>query len=268
MFAAVFGLVIGSVAAAEHDFDGHFSLDVPESYWGHDMNTEGYKYYNDQGINVEYITIEDINGASFEEYINSIGLENGMADGNFTIFQDGDKYVVVTKSDDEMYIITDKDLDEAKAIATSADLGADDKTESSNGETSDATYDGADLEKVKMGKVLTINAPKGSDLDEATFDGFWTVAYTANTEAAVYYACEETTNTKIDDAFYKEFIDNVTSQDGVKSSVEGNATIVEGIQNIDGTNAGYVHGDNEMVIVISNDLGLVKEMVKSIEFLE
>ena len=268
MFAAIFGLVMGSVAATEHDFDGHFSLDVPESYWGHDMNTEGYKYYNDQGINVEYITIEDINGASFEEYINSIGLENGMADGNFTIFQDGDKYVVVTKSDDEMYIITDKDLDEAKAIATSADLGADDKTESSNGETSDATYDGADLEKVKMGKVLTINAPKGSDLDEATFDGFWTVAYTANTEAAVYYACEETTNTKIDDAFYKEFIDNVTSQDGVKSSVEGNATIVEGIQNIDGTNAGYVHGDNEMVIVISNDLGLVKEMVKSIEFLE
>ena len=39
-------------------------------------------------------------------------------------------------------------------------------------------------------------------------------------------------------------------------------TIVEGIQNIDGTNAGYVHGDNAMVIVISNDLNLVKKMAQ------
>ena len=271
MFAVVFGLLLGTVSAVdlqEHDFDGHFTLDVPGNAFYVDASADGYKYTSNdgQGLTIQYITTDDINGASFADYIDSLGLKDGKIDGNFTVFQDDGKYVVIINSTDEMYIITDKDLDEAKSIAASADLGVDEKTISSNDEPSNATYTGADLEKVKMGKVLTIDAPKGSDLDDATFDGFWTIAYTANTDAAVYYACEETSNTKIDDAFYKEFIDNVTSQKGVKSSVEGNATIVEGIQNIDGTNAGYVHGDNEMVIVISNDLGLVKEMVKSIEF--
>ena len=271
MFVITFGLLLGAVSAAdlqEHDFDGHFKLDVPSNAFYTDASADGYKYTSNdgQGLTIQYITTDDINCASFADYIDSLGLKDGKIDGNFTVFQDGGKYVVIANSTDEMYIITDKDLNEAKAIAASADLGVDEKTISSNDEPSNATYDGADLEKVKMGKVLTIDAPKGSDLDDATFDGFWTIAYTANTDAAVYYACEETSNTKIDDAFYKEFIDNVTSQKGVKSSVEGNATIVEGIQNIDGTNAGYVHGDNEMVIVISNDLGLVKEMVKSIEF--
>ena len=65
---------------------------------------------------------------------------------------------------------------------------------------------------------------------------------------------------------YDKFIKNITSHDGIKSYVEGNVTIVEGIQNIDGTNAGYVHGDNAMVIVISNDLNLVKKMAQTVEF--
>ena len=269
LFAAVIGIVMSSVAATElqeHDFNGQFTLEVPGNYWMANANADGHEYQDGNGITVQYLTTKDINGATFADYIASLGLKDGKTDGNFTVFQNDGKYVVITNSSDEMYIITDKDLTEAKAIAESADLGVDEKTTSSNDEPSDATYDVADLEKIKMGKVLTINAPKGSDLDDATFDGFWTISYTANNEAAVYYACEETSNTKIDDAFYKEFIDNITSQKGVKSSVEGNATIVEGIQNIDGTNAGYVHGDSEMVIVISNDLGLVKEMVKSVEF--
>ena len=44
IFAAVFGLVIGSVAAAEHDFDGHFSLDVPVNVFYTDASADGYKY--------------------------------------------------------------------------------------------------------------------------------------------------------------------------------------------------------------------------------
>ena len=270
ILVAIFVMLISSVNAAdlqEHDFDGHFTLDVPDSYWGHDMNTEGYKYYNDQGINVEYITIEDINGASFEEYINSIGLENGMADGNFTIFQDGNKYVVVTKSDDEMYIITDKDLDEAKAIAESADLevASDDSTKdtSATKETSKST---GDLEKVTVNDYLTIEAPKGTEFDNGTFDGYWTTYYGSEFDGIVYYTNGDLVGTTIDDAYYDEFINNITSHDGINSYEEGDVTIVEGIQNIDGTNAGYVHGDNAMVIVISNDLNLVKEMAKTVEF--
>lgn len=272
MFAVVFGLLLGTVSAVdlqEHDFDGHFKLDVPGNAFYVDASADGYKYTSNdgQGLTIQYLTTDDIKGASFEDYIDSLGLKDGKIDGKFTVFQKDGKYVVITNSTDEMYIITDKDLDEAKAIAESADLEGSDATEdTANDDSSESTTVSNDLEKVKMGKVLTINAPKGSDLNEATFDGFWTVAYTANNEASVWYTCEEISNTTIDDAFYKEFMDNVTSQKGVKSSVEGNATIVEGIQNIDGTNAGYVHGDNEMVIIVSNDLGLVKEMVKSIEF--
>lgn len=272
MFVAAFGLLLSSVSAAdlqEHDFDGHFSLDVPVNAFYKDANAEGQKYTSNdgQGLTIQYLTTDDLSGASFADYIDSLGLKDGRTDGNFTVFQKDGKYVVIANSTDEMYIITDKDLDEAKAIAESADLEGNDVAEDiTNNDSTEATTVFNDLEKVKMGKVLTIDAPKGSDLNEATFDGFWTVAYTSNTEAAVYYTNEEVSNTKIDDAFYKEFMDNVTSQKGVKSSVEGNATIVEGIQNIDGTNAGYLHGDNEMVIIVSNDLGLVKEMVKSIEF--
>ena len=270
IFVAACGLLLSSVSAAdlqEHDFDGHFSLDVPVNAFYKDANAEGEKYTSNdgQGLTIQYLTTDDLNGASFEDYVNSLGFKDGKIDGNFTVFQDGGKYVVIVNSTDEMYIISDNDLDEAKAIAESADLEGNNMAEDTTNDDS-STNASYDLEKVKMGKVLTIDAPKGSDLNEATFDGFWTVAYTSNTKAAVYYTNDEISNTTIDDAFYKEFMDNVTSQKGVKSSVEGNATIVEGIQNIDGTNAGSVHGDNEMVIIVSNDLGLVKEMVKSIEF--
>ena len=263
MFAAIFGLVMGSVAATEHDFDGHFSLDVPESYWGHDMNTEGYKYYNDQGINVEYITIEDINGASFEEYINSIGLENGMADGNFTIFQDGDKYVVVTKSDDEMYIITDKDLNEAKSIAASADLESSDATPAQDtSETSNASSD-VDLEEVAVGDVLTIDAPKGSEFDNGSYyDGFWTVFYSPDENVHIFYASDDAIN----DESYKEYVDNFTKSNKGTLSEDGNISVVDGIQLIDGTHEVFINEGNQIVGIISNDLTLSKEMAQSIEF--
>lgn len=272
MFIAACGLLLSSVSAAdlqEHDFDGHFSLDVPVNAFYKDANAEGQKYTSNdgQGLTIQYLTPDDLSGASFEDYVNSLGLKDGKVDGNFTVFQKDGKYVVIANSTDEMYIITDKDLDEAKAIAESADLEGNDVAEdTTNNDSTEATTVSNDLEKVKMGKVLTIDAPKGSDLNEATFDGFWTVAYTSNTEAAVYYTNDEISNTTIDDAFYNELIDNITSQKGVKSSEIGNVTVVEGIQNVDGTNAAYIHGDNEMVIVISNDLNLVKDMAQSVEF--
>ena len=48
--------------------------------------------------------------------------------------------MVITNSSDEMYIITDKDLDEAKAIAASADLESSDATPAQDtSETSNAS---------------------------------------------------------------------------------------------------------------------------------
>ena len=126
MFAAVFGLVMGSVAAAdlqEHDFNGQFTLDVPGNYWMANAGADGHQYEDGNGIKIQYLTLDDINGGTFAEYLTSQGLKDGKADGNFTIFQNDGKYVVVVNSSDEMYIITDKDLNEAKAIAASADVG-------------------------------------------------------------------------------------------------------------------------------------------------
>ncbi|WP_458452917.1 hypothetical protein [Methanobrevibacter sp.] len=260
MFAAIFGLVMGSVAATEHDFDGHFSLDVPESYWGHDMNTEGYKYYNDQGINVEYITIEDINGASFEEYINSIGLENGMADGNFTIFQDGDKYVVVTKSDDEMYIITDKDLDEAKAIAASADLG----TSTNDDEASVSVNSTVELESHDFDSNFKMDVPKKASFKETTdseaqYNG--AIVFTDSTNDLNITYVE---NDEINDKYMDEVISNLEKETGAEVTKNGNLNVVS----VGPWNEVIFNDGNKMMMIVSSqlDLDTVTAMAQSVEF--
>lgn len=273
MFAAAFGLMMGSVAAEDlqaHDFNGQFTLDVPGNYWMANAGAVGHQYEDGNGIKIQYITLNDINGKTFTDYVNSLGLSNPKTDGNFTIFQDNGKYVVITNSSDEMYIITDKNLDEAKAIAASAKLGTLSSTPSQDNSTSQAsnTTSTGDMEKVTVGNVLTINAPKGSEFNNGTYDGFWVVYSAAECDAVIYYTNDETANTTIDEKYYDEFINNVTSQKGISSSKEDNVTVVEGIQNIDGTNAAYVHGDNAMVIVVSNDLNLVKEMAQTVEFIK
>lgn len=271
MFAAIFGLLICSVSATEwveHDFDGHFTLKVPGNYWMA-VGSGGHQYENDKGINIQHYTIDDINGATFAEYISSLGLKDGKTDGDLTVFQNDGKYVIVANSSDELYIITDKDLNEAKAIAESADLEVTETTPSEDNttaESSNTTAATGDLEKVQVNDYLNIDAPKGSEFDNGTYDGYWLVYYAPGCDAAVYYTNDDSAKTKIDDAYYNEFIKNVTSQEGVKSSEIDNVTVVEGIQNIDGTNAAYVHGDNAMVIVVSNDLNLVKDMAQSVEF--
>ena len=92
MFAVVFGLLLGTVSAVdlqEHDFDGHFTLDVPGNAFYVDASADGYKYTSNdgQGLTIQYITTDDINGASFADYIDSLGLKDGKIDGNFTVFQ-------------------------------------------------------------------------------------------------------------------------------------------------------------------------------------
>ena len=157
MFVITFGLLLGAVSAAdlqEHDFDGHFKLDVPGNAFYADASADGYKYTSNdgQGLTIQYITTDDINGASFTDYIDSLGLKDGKTDGNFTVFQKDGKYVVIANSTDEMYIITDKDLDEAKAIVESADLEGNNMAEDTTNDDS-STNASYDLEKVKMGKV-------------------------------------------------------------------------------------------------------------------
>ena len=279
MFLAVFGMLIGSVSAVDlhpHDFDGKFTLDVPSDDFS--RPPVGTSKYHDKSNNlyIEYLTIEDVqkqNCKNFDEYINEcLRLDEVESDGNLTIFQDGKDYVVTVHSDDELFIITDDNLNVAKEIAKSADFKNDDAVPSENNSSntsnssSNSSNSANDLERVPVNEYLTIGAPKGTEFDNGTYDGFWVTYYGSKFDGIVYYTNEDSARVKIDNEYYDKFIKNITSHDGIKSYVEGNVTIVEGIQNIDGTNAGYVHGDNAMVIVISNDLNLVKKMAQTVEF--
>ena len=51
-------------------------------------------------------------------------MKNAQKDGTYQVFQKDGKYVVVTNSSDEMFIITDKDLNEAKDYYAHPVLGA------------------------------------------------------------------------------------------------------------------------------------------------
>lgn len=275
MFVAVLGMFICSVSAEDlhpYDFDGKFTMDVPSDDF--DRHPVGTNTFNDESndLKIEYFTLDEVcnmNCNSFEDYINTQAdwVENGT-DGNLTIFQDDDDYIVTLQSDDVLVIITSNDLEKAKTIAKTAEFSEGDATPSqdnSSTEPSNASSD-VEMERVTVNDYLTIEAPKGTEFDNGTFDGYWTTYYGSEFDGIVYYTNGDLIGATIDDAFYDEFINNITSDERVNSHVEGNVTIVEGIQNIDGTNAGYVHGDNAMVIVISNDLNLVKQMAQTVEF--
>ena len=62
MFAVVFGLLLGTVSAVdlqEHDFDGHFTLDVPGNAFYVDASADGYKYISNdgQGLGIQQMTL-------------------------------------------------------------------------------------------------------------------------------------------------------------------------------------------------------------------
>ena len=276
MFLAVFGMLIGSAAAAdleEHDFNGHFTLKVPASYWM-GVGSGGHTYENDKGVRISYFTVDDVKKEgynNFDDYIKSLGLKDEKADGNLTVFKDGSKNVVIAKSNDEMYIIKDKDLNEAKAIAASANFGSDTKSASvdnSTSKTSNTTSTG-DMEKVAVGDVLKINAPKGSEFNNGSYyDGYWTVYSSPQDRVVIYHISTTPSGRQIDDAYYKEFLNNVTSSGDFNVSKDGNITVVDGVQRVDATHVVYVYGNNQIATVSSDNIDLSKEMAKSIEFLK
>ena len=166
MFAAVFGLVMGSVAAAElqeHDFNGQFKLKVPGNYWMANAGADGHQYEDGHGIKIQYLTLDDIKGGTFADYLTSQGLKNAQNDGNYLVFQKDGKYVVVTNSSDEMFIITDKDLNEAKAIADSADL-----TVATENATSTPAKTNVELGSHDFSGKFKMDVPKNASFKETT----------------------------------------------------------------------------------------------------
>ncbi|MER2013445.1 MAG: hypothetical protein ABS871_02260 [Methanobrevibacter sp.] len=271
MFAAAFGMLMGSVSAAldmhEHDFDGKCTVNLPDEHWIGDQVPFG-KAISGGGITVHYFNSNQLQGTSLDDYISSQQYNKVGTEGNLTIYQSGSKYVVLTNSTDDYLLVTDKNLDEAKKIASSADFKGTDATAAlkDNSTSSNSSNSTGDLEKTKVDDILTINAPKGADFGNSSFDGFWAIYSPSNCDAVLYYTFDDLANVKIDDNYYNSFIKNITSNKIVDSYVDGDVTVVKGLQNIDGTIGAYVHQDNKMAIVISNDENLAKEMAKSIEF--
>ena len=265
MFVAILGLVIGSVSAAdlqEHDFNGQFTLDVPGNYWMANANADGYEYQDGNGITVQYLTTDDINGATFEDYINSLGLKDGKVDGDFTVFQNDGKYVVITNSTDEMYIITDKDLEEAKAIAASADIStSSDNTSNEQSTPAKSTIDlqSKDFDDFKMDIPKDSKFEDGTD-SEAEFNGG--VIYTDSVnDINITFVDDE----QIDDKFVEDVANSLENQ-GAKYSTNGNLYLIEAGP----YNEVIFNNGTQMLMIVSSELDLdtLTAMAQSVEFTE
>ena len=262
MFVAVIGLLMGSVSAAEHDFDGNFKLDVPVNAFYKDVSADGHKYTSNdgKGLTIQYLTKDDIKGASFTDYITSLGLKDGKTDGDFTVFQKDGKYVVITNSSDEMYIITDKDLNEAKAIAESADLkvGASENTASTPVNTS------VELQSHDFGGKFKMDVPKGASFKESTdseaqFNGAVVFSDSTNDLNITYVESDE-----INEKFVNQIVNNLEKEIGAKATKNGNLNVISAGP----WNEVIFNDGNKLVMIVTSklDLDTITSMAQSTEF--
>ena len=262
MFAAVFGLVMGSVAAAElqeHDFNGQFKLKVPGNYWMANAGADGHQYEDGHGIKIQYLTLNDIKGETFADYLVSQGLKNAQKDGNYQVFQKDGKYVVVTNSSDEMFIITDKDLNEAKAIADSADL-----TVATENATSTPAKTNVELGSHDFAGKFKMDVPKGASFRESTdseaqFNGAVVFSDSTNDLNITYVESDE-----INEKFVNQIVNNLEKETGAKATKNGNLNVVS----TGPWNEVIFNDGNKMIMVVTSqlDLDTLTSMAQSVEF--
>ena len=266
MFVAVFGLAMGSVSAADlqsHDFNGQFTLDVPGNYWMANAGADGHQYEDGNGIKIQYLTLNDIGGGTFADYLTSQGLKDGKTDGNFTVFQSDGKYVVVANSSEEMYIITDKNLDEAKAIAASADLGTSASTDVSS-KTSSSVTSAIELESHDFDGKFKMDVPKGASFkkitdSEAEYNGG--IIYSDSSNDLNVTLVE---NDEVNDDFVAELIGNLKKETGAEVTANGDLNIVS----VDSYKEVIFNDGNKMVMIVTSqlDLDTITAMAQSAEF--
>ena len=254
MFVAVLGMFLGSVSAAElhsHDFDGRFTLDVPSDDFSY-MNAGECKYTDHENdVVIEYFTLNKLHGQSFEEYIDSLGLAEVGNEGDLTIYQDGSDYVIPIYSDDELIIITDDDLDEAKAIAISSDL-----LDSNSTSSDDDSNDQPAGTPFKEDTVVTIDGlnftiPKGyAQMDTGS----------ANTDH-VFAGENSTIIISIKNIGHEFTLDDVSMADGdEKKEIEG----IEGVVSSQSGSYGFTYGiGDNMISVFAPDEEVVSTVVSS-----
>ena len=209
------------------------------------------------------MTLDDINGGTFAEYLTSQGLKDGKADGNFTIFQNDGKYVVVVNSSDEMYIITDKDLNEAKAIAASADVGTETTANVAN-ETSTPANATVELESHDFDGNFKMDIPKGASFkettdSEASYNGG--IVYTDSSNDINITFVE---NDEVDDKFVSELVGNLKKETGAEVTTNGNLNVVS----VGPYNEVIFNDGNKMIMIVTSqlDLDTLTAMAQSTEF--
>lgn len=248
---AVFGMLIGSVYAAElhsHDFDGRFTLDVPSDKFSY-MNAGECKYTDDDNnLVIEYFTLSKMHGKSFESYIDSLGLKEVGNEDNLTIYQDGSDYVIPIYSDEELIIITDDDLDEAKAIASSSDL-----KESVSSSSNDDSNNGTPFEE---DTVVTIEG-----LNFTIPEGYAQVSGGSGNSDHVFAGENSTIIISVKNIGHTFTLNDVAMADGdEKKEING----TEGIVSTQSGSYGFTYGiDDYMISVFAPDETVVSTVISS-----
>lgn len=275
MFVAVMGMFICSASAVDlhpHDFDGKVTLDVPSDDFA--RRPVGGTYFVDgaNNLTIKYFTDYDLQAKRYENFDELIKgflkFEEVGTDGDLTIYQDDDGNPVVSvQSDDVLVVVIDDDLEEAKAIASSADfLDNETDNETVDNDTnvsSSPTSGNAELKSQDFYGFFTMDVPKDSDFGD-------TENYDQRVVADTVYYYDEVNNITIqyinndayDDGVVKDTVDGLKQQ-GADVSTKDNLYLISA----NGINEVIFHEQPKTFTIISDqiDLDTLADMASSIE---
>ena len=270
----VSGILISSVHAADLqtvDF-GDFKLDVPGDNWKY--NNIGYDgSSNGNGVKVAYFTSDNLKGLhvdsfqSFFEELNNSGYELNESEGNISLYQQDGNYLAIVSDDDELYIIEDENsLEEAKAIAESAELkpstGIQDNATNEENDTQETTSSNSN----PFDDYFTIDTPKGAAFEK---DDYYVKINSSNVEEVyldnqsdlqIWYA--ESDN--LDE--YKDYFTTVAQNNENDIKTDGNLTIIHD-KNTNETRV-YLFSEDKIVGLgsFTLDADTLKDMANSVKF--
>ena len=265
MFVVAFGIVMSSVAGAdmlEHDFDGKCKVQIPdEGKWMGDQVPFGEGIHGG-GISIHYFTNDDLNGESIDDLIDTENCDDVQTDGNLTIYKMGKKYAVLINTSNEYLIVQDKNLEEAKAIASSADFGdksTDEPAEPSTPVNATVELESHDFDDFKM------DVPKDSSFKEITdndaeFNGAKTYFDSVN-DVNITFAENEEVNDQLINDMVSSF-----EEHGVEVKTNGNLNIVS----MDPYNEVIFNDGNKIIMIVTTKLDpdTITAMAQSAEFTE
>lgn len=255
MFVAVFGILMGSVSAAldmhQHDFDGKCTVDLPDNHWIGDQVPFG-KGISGGGVTVHYFNTNHLQGTSIDDYLISQQQYKEVGkEGNLTIYQKGETYAVLTQSGDDYLLVKEKNLDEAKKIASSADFKSNEQSTGSSNNASSGVNNTTSFDKDTVVTIdgLNFTIPEGyKKMGDQGSDHIF-----ANDNSTIIISIKN---------IGKPFtLDSVSQQKGNEKKVI-NGT--EGILSKESGNIGFTYGiDEYMIGIFAPNEDLIKTVINS-----